>query len=57
MCADVGELTPWTSDEIDLIKQGKWLVLMLNVSIVNVVFMSVICVVVEVSVTGYYPPA
>jgi len=55
MCADVGELTPWTSDEIDLIKQGKRLVL--TVSIVNVVFMSVICVAVDVPVIGYYPPA
>jgi len=32
MCADVGDMTPWTSDEIDLIKQGKWLVVKLNVS-------------------------
>jgi len=23
MCADVGELTPWTDDEVNLIKQGK----------------------------------
>jgi len=31
MFTDVQELTPWTSDEIDLLKKGKWLVLKPNV--------------------------